>query len=213
MADDTPQLPSEEELSQLPPKAIVAYAVRAALRVQPLCAKALLDDEKKRRSLIEAVDRALRLASSFSVGKNVASSELGAAYADAAAADADAAAYAAAYAAYAAYAYAYADADGDDDDAVGAARAARAAVDAVDDKSRLIAECRRDFEHLIARLKEKPAAMKRGVSTSERGFLGKLWHGDPPDWYTELKPQLDAILQGKDVPDSNQSAAIRKELA
>ncbi|MDA0810621.1 MAG: hypothetical protein O3B68_21725, partial [Planctomycetota bacterium] len=69
------------------------------------------------------------------------------------------------------------------------------------------------FERFVERQASKPAEMKRKVSPSERGFLGSLWIGEPPDWYTELKPQLDAILKGKDVTGSDQSSALKNQLA
>ena len=54
--------------------------------------------------------------------------------------------------------------------------------------------------------------MNRSVSTSERGFLGELWPDGPPDWYTEFKPQIDAILKGKDVDPAQQTDAMKKTL-
>jgi hypothetical protein len=55
--------------------------------------------------------------------------------------------------------------------------------------------------------------MKRKVLPSERGFLGRLWIDEPPDWYTKLKPQLDAILKDKNVTGSDQSSALKNQLA
>ncbi|NQV24031.1 MAG: hypothetical protein HQ518_06645, partial [Rhodopirellula sp.] len=77
----------------------------------------------------------------------------------------------------------------------------------------LVEACRRDFDRLTERLASKPADLKRSVSPSERGFLGKLWGGEPPDFYTELKPQLDAILKGKDVAPAQQAEKLKKQLA
>lgn len=228
MADETPQLPSDKELSQLPHRAIVAYAVRAARRVQPLCVKAWPNNSDKRTSLIDAVERALDLTFSFSRGESVAADELHAAAAYAATHVADAGAahdqvathVAAAAAAYVEHAYvaavraadaayaAYTSYEGDTPYVVDAAKHFNAAS-----RGMLIAACRRDFERLVERQTSKPAEMKRKVSPSERGFLGSLWIGEPPDWYTELKPQLDAILKGKDAAGSDQSSALKNQLA
>ncbi len=215
MADETPQLPSKEELSQLPHKALVAYAVRAARRVQPRCVKTWPDNPDKRKSLVDAVDRALELASNFSDGEKVAAPVLRYAAEDAAAnaavnfvggigaSAANAAACAAANAAAANANVA----------AAAAAAAAAYANAGAGAREVLVAACRRDFERLVERQTSKPAEMKRKVSPSERGFLGSLWIDEPPQWYTELKPQLDAILKGKDASGSDQSSGLKSQLA
>tara|TARA_R110002072_G_scaffold179059_1_gene335036 strand:- start:82994 stop:84739 length:1746 start_codon:yes stop_codon:yes gene_type:complete len=213
MADETPQLPTEEELSQLPQRALVAYAVRAARRVQPLCVKAWPNNSDKRTSLAHAVERALNLATDFSRGENVAADEL-----RVAAATADDLNPAYAYGANLAYDAAdatnaaYVAANTAASTNAAAAAAAETYVNA-GSREMLVSACRRDFERLLERQASKPVEMKRKVSPSERGFLGSLWIDDPPGWYTELKPQLDAILNGKDASGSDQASTLRSQLA
>ena len=143
MADKTPERPSSDELRQLPLKAIVAYAVRAARRVQPICVKSWWDNPEKQRDLIQKVDRALSLAANFSSGKNVAADEI------------NAAAYAANAAAYAANAANAANAPNAPNDAVYAADAA-AAANAAANANDVNAALRSDFDLLLKRHEEKP---------------------------------------------------------
>ena len=76
MADVSRQPPSQKELSELPAKAIAAYAVRAARRVQPLCVSGSRIKHEEARSLTHTIERALKLASTYASGKNVAQSDL-----------------------------------------------------------------------------------------------------------------------------------------
>jgi hypothetical protein len=179
-----------DELQRLSPRGRVAYAVRAALRVEPLYPESLRGHE--------SVCKANRIAQAWVEGLNVAMSDArAAAYAaDAAAADAAAtraaraatrAAHAATHAAYAA-AYAIAtDVDADVDAAVdAAASAASAANDAT-----VLAQCCHDYARLLdvaplsAAKKDDPAGPPFLLAE-----LGQLWPDGVPDWYSKRVPDV-----------------------
>ncbi len=106
-AETGSSLPSQEELEKLPPRAIVAYAVRCARRVQPLCVQLRPDDDEREGQLLDLLERALQTATEFARGVEVSRDSIRhaaiatatevtrTAYAAAATADAARAAYAA----------------------------------------------------------------------------------------------------------------------
>ena len=175
-------LPSKEELQELPLRAIVAYAVRAGRRVQPLFE--LPDKSPNRLQHMLAIDRALATTEAFVTDQGVVAVE---------------AAYAAAM-----------DASEVDERRKGAvavafsvAKAAAAAVDSLlattaaaqsanyaayaarlhGTEAMVVVAARQDFERLKARgLGVYPEAGQR-FSLSTRSFLGKLWPDGEPDWY------------------------------
>ncbi|MGZ0168139.1 MAG: hypothetical protein ACKVHE_01130 [Planctomycetales bacterium] len=61
--------PSRDELATLPRRSIVAYAVRCALRVQPLFRS---DNDES----VVAVNRAIELAADYARGKSVSADDL-----------------------------------------------------------------------------------------------------------------------------------------
>jgi PTS system nitrogen regulatory IIA component len=65
--------PSQDELTQLPLRALVAYAARCARRVQPFFA--LSDDHPEKQRHVAAVERAIRIAEEFVRGIPVAASD------------------------------------------------------------------------------------------------------------------------------------------
>lgn len=209
MAEAT--LPTADELKTLPLRAMVAYAVRSARRVQPLygLAKEIPHHEKH----MAAIEIALTLSEQFCRGEPIA-----VAYAARAAyAAADAAGYAAraaqtivaaAKAAYAAddaartvYAAAYfSDQRRSSVHAIrvaaayatataAAGRVACVAANAVDD-ARLAA--RADYECLRALHPEPTPCLGTPLDPADRGPLGALWPSGPPEWFTRLRPPSTA---------------------
>ena len=204
MTDKTPVLPSSDELSQLPLKAIVAYAVRAARRVQPLCVKGWSKDPDIRRDLIDKLDRVLTLASDFLGGRNVFPSEIRVAKDDFEFSYVDPGFSSAAEAAISAYnavsAAAHA-AGAADHAATAAAEAANHATTATAEDAVNVA-LRRDFELLLKRNAENPSTLKRSVATSERGFLGKLWPDGPPGTRNSSLSSMPSSKAKTTIPNS-----------
>ena len=146
--------PTREELATLPRRALVAFAVRCARRVQPL-----LYGEKVH--VVTELGTALDLATRFAKGEKLDPGRIRAAPVYAAAADADAAD--AAYAAADAYA-AYADADAD---AAYAAANNAANADVTGNDIRAVA--RSDFEALKRRSLGKPGNLGRPINPRKTG--------------------------------------------
>jgi hypothetical protein len=189
-----PELPSVEELKQLPLRAIVAYATRCARRVVPLFEFAELKPRHKKdlkyailvaeefargetnaefsdsvRS--DALSAAVHYAD-LSAAVNAARAAADAAYAavNAARADAAYAAYAARAAADAAYAAVY-------------TTAARAAADAA------YAAVYTDFKSLINLRLGRYPELGEPIDPSEKGPLGPLWPDGEPDFVKHLRDQ------------------------
>ena len=170
----TPELltqPTERELRALPRLAQVAYAVRAARRVQPLYVKYWPDAPQRH---VDAIEQAITSAERFADGRTLTAAEA----AEAAAGDADAEPDAEPEAAYVAVAAYYAAAATAHRAAYHAARAARAA----DAEVAFLSSIRSDFELL-----RQFSAL--GKWTDETPvpvtILGPLWPDGPPDWYVE----------------------------
>jgi len=219
-------LPSREELKKVPHRAVVAYTVRCARRVQPLCLRSWPKDDQRRRQLLDHVNTALNLATDCARGLKVSGDSLSTArdaVADAAPHPAHDAhdtavgyfvAFAAVNAANAANAdnadtAAVAARDGANYAAEVASRAAGRAAGAGAARKAFRRSARRDCELLLERFDQKPGDVRRRVTPSERGFLGDYWHGEPPEWYTELKPQLDRAL--RESRKSNVDTAVRRQ--
>ena len=172
-------LPSREDLAKLPSRAIAAYAVRCARRVEPQYAAAMSD----RPDLVAAVGCAIRQAERFASGEASGVEDAVADAADAAAraahtaavadaADAAArAAHAAARAAHAAVDAAHVTARAAHAAAFAASFAAFAAADAAD-AAAFVHAANHDYQRLadLARSGEDLA-----ISLSEDGPLGPLW--------------------------------------
>jgi multidrug efflux pump subunit AcrA (membrane-fusion protein) len=198
------ELPSKAELNGLPRRAMIAFAGRCALRVQPLFKHGWPEAPKK---YLDAIDRAVTLVQTSAVSP-VSTSDLHGAYAgaaraayaaarvDAAARAADAAAYAAraAHAARAAYARAAAYAA----DATAAAAAAATAATAA---TATAAAMRRDFELLKAAAEREQWTNDTPVPPE---FFGPLWpDGEPDGWPVkeiELDPEPVELVIELDVP-------------
>jgi hypothetical protein len=67
------ELPTKEYLKQLPLKAIVAYAVRNARRVQPLYQRASVIEDHQKHS--QSIDKALTVAERWAKGDEISSDE------------------------------------------------------------------------------------------------------------------------------------------
>ena len=195
-----PSLPAEDDLKNLPLRAIVAYAVRCARRVRPLYGRAggiadLAEHEA-------AVEGALSLAERFCFGDDVGQGAYGAAYgagdaADTAAAQ-DAARAASAAARAAAYAFdipksavydhpVYASrVAAEAVDAAGAA--ARAAGHASDDAGTVEAAAKADFDRLLELNQGAYPELGQPIDPTANGPLGPLWPGEPPKWFGTEKP-------------------------
>ncbi len=192
------ELPTEEELSRLTLRAIVAYAARCARRVQPL----FTTDNAEH---IEDVDRAIRVAEAFARGvtapltasaghnaRNVAdvyAVREGRPAREFREADP---AYAAGDAAYAAAAAA----NGTRDAAANAARdAARSTAYSVDDARTIDVCIRRDYDFLAIHYPRTEGIHGEPIDPSENGPLGTLWPEGEPKWFkreeTKAEPLLD----------------------
>ncbi len=177
---DYPDLPSKKELEKLSTRAVVAYAVRNARRVQPLFQKnAEIENLQKQTRLIH---KAITLSQRWVNGENVSSEDLtiakGIVYhtTDSTAYFATASASASSHTA--AYAYAY--------------EAANAASNVIKpDGSINVTAAIADFQKLVA----LNLSNEDGIDSSENGPLGPYWPKElEPDWYRELYPQMRALL-------------------
>lgn len=212
MADTPVTLPTEDELAQLPVRAIVAYAARCARRVQPLYNLNLTgmmpDEELKKHCL--SIDRAVTLAERWARNEPVSFDDFEDIAEDVRAAgqSADVAlaalgatipatpsgpgavaftAFTAAGAAFAAFTAAAAAKSGTivgkAADIYAAAYANAAYANAAYAAS---SGARRDFDILRAHRFKLDAP----VDASESGVCGELWIDGPPEWYTQGLEQL-----------------------
>src|SRR5271157_2429460 len=198
----------QDQLAKLPLRAIVAFAVRCARRVQPLGrvlteyrqvevddAIAIAEGFARGGKAVRAAGAAARAgnAARAAAAKAAADSDwVDAADAEAAAAWADAtvrAADAAACAARAANAARAADIAA----AAAAARAAAAAAAAAEDTARAAWDtgraasrtaARGDLHQLLALELGRPGTLGKPIDPAEDGPLGPLWPNAAPDWYT-----------------------------
>lgn len=170
--------PTKDELKELPIRAIVAYAVRHARRVQPLVCSGEEVDKKE----IVAIHAALNLAERFATGESVPSDDLALAKKIVYQTD-DATAYfavasASASTQMAAWGYAFE-----------AANAAGALMGEQASFSNLAAK--KDYEKLVC-LNLSDEGM---LDLSENGPLGPYWtEGKIPNRYSELATALQALL-------------------
>lgn len=177
------------DLSRLPPHAIVAYAVRCAMRVEPLFQRANLGPESA-AGLTRALGIAKRIVSGHTLtDKDAAAAEEAEAAAQAAASipAAQNAARAAAYAARAACAadrapYAAASFGGDAARAARAAAVAAVAPEAAEDAAHYADyAAQADYERLVLYNRGGPP-LGQPVHCSEDGPLGPLWPEGKPSW-------------------------------
>jgi hypothetical protein len=185
--DNYPGLPSKKELEKLPTRAVVAYAVRNARRVQPLFQKASeIENHKKQTRLIH---KAITLSQRWVNGENISSEDLAIAKGivyhttDSTAYFATASASASSHTA--AYAYAY--------------EAANSACNVIKpDGSINVTAANTDFQKLVS----LNLSNDDGIDASENGPLGPYWpDGKEPDWYKELYPKMRALLDEPDEED------------
>ena len=177
---DYPGLPSKKELEELPTRAVVAYAVRNARRVQPLFQEnSEIENHKKQTRLI---NKAITLSQHWVNGENVSSEDLAIAKGivyhttDSTAYFATASASASSHTA--AYAYAY--------------EAANAACNVIKPAGSInVTAANADFQKLVSlNLTDDDS-----IDASENGPLGPYWPEElVPDWYKELYPQMRALL-------------------
>ncbi|MBV8678215.1 MAG: hypothetical protein JO355_13720 [Planctomycetaceae bacterium] len=197
-----------EQLTELPLRAIVAFAVRCARRVQPLghvlteYRQIEVDDAIASAEGFARGGKAVRAAGAAARAANAARAAARAVDAARAAAakaaadsewvDADAAEAAAAWANAAVHA---ADAAACAARAANAARAAdvaaadAAAADAAEDTARAAwdtgrAAARGDLQRLRALKLGRPRTLGQPIDPAEGGPLGPLWPGGTPAWYT-----------------------------
>jgi len=189
---EQPSLPTEDDLKQLPLRAIVAYAMRCARRVQPLLLRATGLPGHERN--VGAVDEATLAAERFCRGEQVtaADADAHAAYADAVNARAAcAAADAAARAAYASYAAARATRAAAaraaaENAAAYAVNAADAATDATADAAAdadaeatavraAEAAAKADYDRLLSLNLGVYPELGQPIDPTENGPLGSLW--------------------------------------
>jgi hypothetical protein len=195
---DRPELPTQEDLYKLPSRAIVAYAVRCARRVQPLfsLAEGRMKDLERRQA---AVEGALRSAERFCVTEDLADTIAADAVAAYAAASFAAEAVAAFTAAYVAYAAAVANtADTADFAAESAAEVAAAAEAAADAKTvateAKFAAARADYDRLVSLGLGTYPELGQPIDPGESGPLGPYWPEWPPEW-------LRKVVGGTTQPD------------
>jgi len=195
---DTPELPTRDDLKQLPLGAIVAYAVRCARRVQPLYRRAAGIAELSKHET--AVEGAISLAEEFCLSHVVGAAAYDAAYHARTAAETadakDAARAAAAAARAAAYAFDLPQSAVYDrpvyasrvaaEAADGAEAAARAAAHASDGARIAEAAARADFNGLRKLNPGTYPKLGQPIDPTENGPLGPLWPEGPPAWYAAV---------------------------
>ena len=198
------ELPSERELEKLPWNSVAVYAIRCALRVQPLLVSWNNPTEKYKRAVVNinasfdilasdtsttraAIDAAYSVdlyvdATTTKAARNAALSSRDAAEAASSAAaairatphSADAAARAARSA---------------------AAKASRSANDAM---SFYLTSTPPSFYDITRATRADYVWLKefriKITEASETGPLGDLWHGSPPDWYLKEKAKYDKTI-------------------
>ncbi len=211
-SSDSYELPSHEELAQLPRRALVAYAVRCARRVQPLMLTL------GNANLPQIVERTLYLVTRYAQGQSAGvndirdakefletaiNSQLNSESNAAAAAKMEAGLAAARTMIFTATA-AYGQEDAVDAAASTAASAAEAVYQADaaasgfgsgsgkgDQSFGRIA--RRDFQILVSRNYGNPRTLGRPVNAeSARIFGSGYWHDEPPSWYNDRNLEFDS---------------------
>ncbi len=190
-------LPSEDQLRGLPPRALVAYAMRCARRVQPLVNYPRVNRDQH----LLNVQRALTLVETRcqdpqqleQVAYSVACDELDILDPVTQTAGADYAVSGAARTAACAARIANQIISGVNLSYEGvvslASRVSCRALDAAGEVA--IAAARLDFDALLLL---HAAGLDTPDDLSERGPLGPLWPDGPPDWYPAAKARLDADL-------------------
>ena len=205
-------LPTVDELKTLTLRAMVAYAVRCARRVQPLYWQ--VREVTHREKHEAAIETASTIAERFCRGEPiVAAAAADAARAAEAAADAADTAEAAAEAAEAAAEAARAvraaadDARAADARAADAARAARAAFASATASTTAatakavgkaaVAAARADYYRLVSLNLEGYPDLGPPIDPTENGPLGPLWSAGPPAWFT---PRRTGPIGASDTP-------------
>lgn len=190
---------SIDELQTLPLRAIVAFAVRAARRAQPLYE--LPSTDERRDKFLLAVDESLSLSESWLMGIAAASPRARAVVSRAY----EAAEEKSGYMFYATYSAVYAaataaDATAENDSKYAAMTAFGAAysVDPYTSVPGLYDEAdnaaKADFARLKQLLETDEAFAVRSLDATENGPLGPLWPGALPDQYLQKKIRMDADL-------------------
>lgn len=209
------ELPLQSELARLPKFAIVAYAVRNALRVLPLFGQmAFYCDREQFQKFAGELIKILGLSQTQGRHPALYSVRVKAAR-DAARAAAYVHAMAASRAAFA-VSRAYSAAD-ERNDAIRSASfaaafattafaAAASPASADEEAARACtarAAAKRDYDSLVDLCQKSRISPDLGFDASETGPLGLLWPGGPPDWYLDALPKWQTALQAAGLSDSN----------
>ena len=195
-----------QKLQGLPRRAVVAFAVRCARRVQPLFVAGWPDVSLKHR---QAVDNAINLVEKYAHGYNIKTnyfSDVGKAAYEAAIAADDVAAYTAAVVAYATAAAAYAAID-DEDAAYEAAAAAYAAADNKDPVARRAElAVQDDLQYLLDYIRRNGWTAQSKVKIPP-DFFGPMWpDGEPQGW-----PK--AAIKQESIPTATEASQESLELS
>ena len=185
-------LPSEDDLADLPKASIAVYALRSALRVRPFwtsCIKPTADYKAAVVVLNHEFDRLLHFESSTeyeAIASKVKNKLSEAAVNDNTAATVTA--FTSATAAILSVLTAITQNTSSANVAFNASTAATgAAMTLGTDHSSIFKAPKKDYEHL--------AVLKAEITdASDMGPLGDLWHGSPPDWYIEAKALYDKTI-------------------
>jgi len=181
------ELPSQSELASLPPKAIVAFAVRCALRVGPLVRSELAEDG----AAFGAADDILRLAGDFVSGKAIDVDAIRALRLRLTSADRES--LGALVPDSVVQSVMYADKS---QIANAAENAYRTAIQSQmmipktrpTHRAAFLGAARRDLDTLVKRASSTERhrrALEKGFSIGERGILGKLWPDKAPEWWRQ----------------------------
>lgn len=183
------ELPSEEELRELPRFSVAVYALRCALRGQPLLTSWKDPTNEYVRAVIRLNSASKILVSSAPIDVNTAYAVYTDAIAAAKAANTSKSAIVAANAANAIYAAA---------NALNSSFYYATAVEAADkaNVATYLAYATSVATTTAARIDYmRLTELKTDVTdASETGPLGDLWHGSPPDWYLTAKEDYDKTI-------------------
>ena len=193
---DEKGLPNENELLQLSPNAIATYAIRCALRVQPMWTlwnkstaeykKEIVDLNSKYKVLVYNTDNVAARTAAKSAARTTEDSVFTTKAADVSRV------INAALAAVSAATRTAANATSINAAAINSANAAARIITdndytAADAYAIAINSARTDYRQLLELKTEVTDA-------SETGPLGDLWHGSPPDWYIKAKEECERTI-------------------
>ena len=67
---------------------------------------------------------------------------------------------------------------------------------------------RADFDALLNRKLGKPGNLGRRIDPPEKGPLGDLWYGQPPNWYIDLRADYESINDKQSLPEYRGEAPV-----